>query len=99
MIVLGEVIEHLDDPKQILIKLSKLLNKNGVLWVTTPTNAPALDHVYLFKTKEEVFNLIKDSNLKINNWCAYFAEDVTEEIALKLKVTNLIGLFCENAEK
>lgn len=95
-IVLGEVIEHLDNPKQILEKLARLLNPNGILWLTTPTNSPALDHVYLFKTKEEVFSLVKDSGLTIVDSCSYFAEDMDEETALKNKITNLVGLFCKN---
>ncbi len=95
-IVLGEVLEHLDDPMGILVKLSKLLKKDGLLWITTPTNSPAIDHVYLFKTKEEVNKLISDSGLVTVDSCNFFAEDVTEEIALKNRVTNLVGLFCRN---
>ena len=95
-IVLGEVLEHLDEPKQILIKLSKLLNPGGLLWITTPTNSPALDHVYLFKNKEEVFKLITDSGLETVDSCNYFAEDMDEQTALKNKITNLVGLFCKN---
>jgi 2-polyprenyl-3-methyl-5-hydroxy-6-metoxy-1,4-benzoquinol methylase len=96
LILLGEVIEHLDKPKDILIKLSKLLNTNGVLWVTTPTNSPALDHVYLFNTKEEVIKLMQDSGLKVIDSCNFFAEDMDEEKAIKQRVTNLVGLFCKN---
>ena len=95
-IVLGEVLEHLDEPKQILIKLSKLLKPGGLLWITTPTNSPALDHVYLFKTKEEVLTLIIDSGLETVDSCNYFAEDMDEQTALKNKITNLVGLFCKN---
>jgi 2-polyprenyl-3-methyl-5-hydroxy-6-metoxy-1,4-benzoquinol methylase len=95
-IVLGEVLEHLDEPKQILIKLSKLLKPGGLLWITTPTNSPALDHVYLFKTKEEVLTLISDSGLETVDSCNYFAEDMDEQTALKNKITNLVGLFCKN---
>jgi 2-polyprenyl-3-methyl-5-hydroxy-6-metoxy-1,4-benzoquinol methylase len=95
-IVLGEVIEHLDKPKDILIKLSKLLNPGGLLWVTTPTNSPALDHVYLFKSREEVFELIEDSGLMIVESCHFFAEDLDEKTALKFKITDLVGLFCKN---
>ncbi len=95
-IVLGEVLEHLDEPKQILLKLSKLLNPGGFLWVTTPTNSPALDHVHLFTTKEEVLALMNESGLRTVHSCNYFAEDMTEEAALKNKITNLIGLFCQN---
>ena len=97
-IVLGEVLEHLDEPKQILRKLSKLLKPGGLLWLTTPTNAPALDHVYLFKTKEEVFDLIKDAGMETVGSCNYFAEDMDEATALRFKVTNLVGLFCKPDE-
>jgi 2-polyprenyl-3-methyl-5-hydroxy-6-metoxy-1,4-benzoquinol methylase len=93
-IVLGEVLEHLDKPQEILVKLSRLLSSNGILWITTPTNSPALDHVYLFKTKEEVISLIEACDLKVDASVNYFAEDVTEEIALERRITNLVGLFC-----
>lgn len=95
-IVLGEVIEHLDDPGAILMKLANLMHKEGLLWITTPTNSPALDHVYLFRDKEEVLTLIKNSGLDIVNSCNYFAEDMDEETALRNKVTNLVGLFAKN---
>jgi 2-polyprenyl-3-methyl-5-hydroxy-6-metoxy-1,4-benzoquinol methylase len=95
-VVLGEVLEHLDEPKQILIKLSKLLKPGGLLWLTTPTNSPALDHVYLFNNKEDVLELVFNSGLKTVDVCNYFAEDVDEQTALKNKITNLVGLFCKN---
>jgi 2-polyprenyl-3-methyl-5-hydroxy-6-metoxy-1,4-benzoquinol methylase len=94
-IVLGEVIEHLDHPKAILTKLSDLLSKDGLLWVTTPTNSPALDHVYLFNNKEEVIKLVEESGLEIVHDCSFYAEDVDEQTAIKNRVTNLIGLFCK----
>lgn len=93
-IVLGEVIEHLDNPKAILTKLSHLLTPDGLLWVTTPTNSPALDHVYLFRSKDEVIQLVEDAGLEIVNDCNFYAEDVDEETARKNKVTDLVGLFC-----
>ena len=94
-IVLGEVIEHLDDPKAILTKLSNLLAPGGLLWVTTPTNSPALDHVYLFRSKQEVIQLVEEAGLEIVNDCHFYAEDVDEETATKNKITNLVGLFCK----
>lgn len=96
-IVLGEVVEHLDNPKDILMKLSRLLKPEGYLWITTPTNSPALDHVYLFNNKEEVFALVEDSGLVTVDSCSYFAEDVDEKTANERKITNLVGLFCKTA--
>lgn len=99
LIILGEVLEHLDNPMEILKKISNLLSDNGVLWLTTPTNAPALDHVYLFKSKEDVMDLIKLSGFDVANLYGCYAEDVNEEIAKKNKVTQLIGAFCKKNKK
>jgi len=95
LIIIGEVIEHLDNPKEILKRLSDLLTDNGILWLTTPTNAPALDHVYLFRSKEDILNLIESSDLDVIDSFGYYAEDVTDEFAMKNKVTQLIGAFCK----
>ena len=62
------MLEHLDKPVEILKKLSDLLADNGVLWLTTPTNSPALDHVYLFRSKEDVTDLIKLSGFNVNDF-------------------------------
>jgi 2-polyprenyl-3-methyl-5-hydroxy-6-metoxy-1,4-benzoquinol methylase len=96
-IVLGEVIEHLDEPVKILKKLSNLLNEGGLIWITTPTNSPALDHVYLFKTKDEVFHLMSEAGIDVIDSCSYFAEDMDEETAIKNKITNLVGMFCKKS--
>lgn len=95
LIILGEILEHLDDPKLILTKLKKHLKVKGFLWITTPTNSPALDHVYLFKTKSEVLSLIEETGLVIVSSYSTFAEEVDEKIALKYKVTNLVSVLCK----
>ncbi len=94
-IVLGEILEHLDNPKEILLKLANLLNKDGMFWITTPTNSPAIDHVYLFNNKEEVLELVKSAGLEIVDSKSFIAEDVDEETANKKRITNLVGLFCK----
>ena len=94
-IIIGEVIEHLDKPQEILKKISNLLTEDGMVWITTPTNSPAIDHVYLFNSKEEVYQLMNASNLEVIETCNYLSEDVTEEFATKHKITDLVGLFCK----
>lgn len=98
-IVLGEILEHLDDPKSILIKLASLLKKDGVFWITTPTNSPAIDHVYLFKSKKDVFDLVQSAGLEIVDAGSFIAEDVDEDTADQKKITNLVGLFCKNVNE
>ena len=90
---MGEVLEHLDEPLLILNKLSSLLSENGYLWLTTPTNAPALDHVYLFRSRQEIIDLLEEADLQIVKDFGCFAEDVTEEMAIRFDISYLFGAF------
>ena len=49
-IVMGEVIEHVQSPASLLMKISKLLNGSGRAFLSTCVNCPAIDHVYHFHT-------------------------------------------------
>ncbi|NDP22084.1 MAG: methyltransferase [Paludibacter sp.] len=97
LIILGEVIEHLDNPSEILKTVSHLLTPKGILWVTTPTNAPAIDHIYLFNNKEEIIELIQNSDLQVITEKGFYSDDVSEEMARKMKVTQLICTFCRSS--
>lgn len=93
LIILGEVLEHLDEPLLILNKLHDLLTDNGYLWITTPTTAPALDHVYLFKSKEEIVELLQSADFTVTDEFGCFAEDVPAAIAHKFDISYLYGAF------
>lgn len=88
LIILGEILEHLDDPLSMLLRLKSMLIDGGYLWITVPTNAPAIDHVFLFKSKDGVFSLIKTAGLHVD---AHFDCQVEGD-------THLIGLFCYKNE-
>ena len=95
LIIFGEVLEHLDEPVTVLKKLIKYLSPNGYLWLTTPTNAPAIDHIYLFRSKDEIVELLIKSGLKVTNDFGCYAEDVPEEVAVKFDISYLYGAFCQ----
>lgn len=48
LVVMGEVLEHLDSPATMLATVSGCLATGGCLFVTTCANCPAIDHVYLY---------------------------------------------------
>lgn len=83
-IILGEVLEHLDYPKAILWQIRRMLADNGVLWITVPVKAPAIDHVYLFKTPRGVLSMIEKCGFKVKDSVVYKAD----------KMTSLVGAFC-----
>ena len=64
-ITMGEVIEHFEDPVPLLKKLKGLLSDQGRAFITTCSNCPAIDHVYLFNSVEEIRTMIRDCNFEI----------------------------------
>jgi 2-polyprenyl-3-methyl-5-hydroxy-6-metoxy-1,4-benzoquinol methylase len=86
-ITMGEVLEHVEDPLMLLKKLHSLLNPEGKLFITTPTNAPAIDHIYLFNNAEEIRVLIKSAGFEIESESCIYSEDVSAEVAEKYKVS------------
>ena len=67
--------------------IKTLLSDKGILWLTVPTNAPAIDHVYLFKNKEEIYDMIESSGLAIIDKFLFSVENTD---------TQLIGVYCKN---
>ena len=79
-ITLFHVIEHIKDPSQILLDLSKLLNDNGEMIIEVPNSQDAMitlydsdayqnfiywgQHLYIFN-EENLISLAKKSNLHL----------------------------------
>ncbi|WP_291950108.1 class I SAM-dependent methyltransferase [Campylobacter sp.] len=85
LIVIGEVLEHVENPLVFLQRSKELLNENGEIFATIPINAPAIDHIYLFSHYDEVFDMVKKADLKIKHYEYFMANDYSLEKALKFK--------------
>ncbi len=66
-IVAGEVLEHVDDPAGLLTRLGELLAPAGRIFITTCANCPAIDHVYLFESADEIRALMLDCGFVIES--------------------------------
>ncbi|NOW94984.1 bifunctional 2-polyprenyl-6-hydroxyphenol methylase/3-demethylubiquinol 3-O-methyltransferase UbiG [Mucilaginibacter sp. SG564] len=97
-ITLGEVLEHVEDPLKLLQKLKTLLSDEGILFFTTPTNAPAIDHIYLFNTVGEIQDIIKAAGFEIETERSLLSEEVSPERAAKLKIAILYGAFLKKSK-
>jgi len=97
-ITLGEVLEHVEKPLQLLLKIYHLLSDDGVLFFTTPTNAPAIDHIYLFNNVSEIQALVKAAGFEIESEKSFLSEDVSPEKAEKFKIAILYGAFVKKAK-
>ena len=87
-IVMGEVLEHVEQPGLFLRKIAELSGPDTHIYVTTCLNAPAIDHIYLFGTLSEVEDLAGDSGLVIADCCVtpYTGKSIEECEADRLPV-------------
>ncbi len=92
-ITMGEVIEHVEDPLSLLIKVHKLLASGGMAYITAPANAPTIDHIYLFNNADEVRAMLKQAGFKISSEKVQYAENATEEKARKFKIALMYAAF------
>ena len=86
-IVMGEVIEHVENPKSLLIQISKLLSKNGRAFLSTCVNCPMIDHVYHFHTVDEIRNMFKNCGLIIESEKVLPVEDMPMTEIINQKIT------------
>jgi len=85
-ITMGEVLEHVEEPLKLLTKLQSLLNENGRILITTPANAPMIDHIYLFTSVDHIRKILTDAGFNIISEMYAHAEDVTDEVAERFKI-------------
>lgn len=64
-ISMGEVLEHVNEADVFLARAEKLLSPDGLIFMTTCANCPALDHVYHFHNVKEIRELIAGAGLAI----------------------------------
>lgn len=92
-VTMGEVLEHVEDPLSLLQKVGDLLLKDGVCYITTPINAPMIDHIYLFNNEDEIRDLFKKANFEIIEERIVISEKITEKQAAKRKVPVMYAAF------
>lgn len=60
IIILGDVLEHIPSPSSILEKAYNLLNKEGVIWISTPNFESAFS--YIMKDKDPMWRVCEHLN-------------------------------------
>jgi 2-polyprenyl-3-methyl-5-hydroxy-6-metoxy-1,4-benzoquinol methylase len=79
-IVMGEVLEHVEQPELFLRRIAALARDDCFIFVTTCINAPAIDHIYLFRDLVEVKALFDSCGFRIRQQriCPHAGKSVEE---------------------
>ena len=96
-IAFSEVLEHLEEPKDALIILRRLLADNGRLFINAPVNSPAPDHLYLFETPEQMVNMIAAAGFVIESLRFAPCTGATLDSARKRKLSISVGVIARRA--
>lgn len=92
-IVMGEVLEHVEEPIVVLKKVYLLLNNEGKAFITTVVNSPAFDHIYLFSSIKSVVNMVEDAGFVVEDYICTSANNVAIEKAEKMKSSINIAMI------
>jgi len=92
-ITAGEIIEHLEDPLAFLKQLSRLLAPGGTVFLTTPVNAPMIDHIYLFNHVQEIRDLIAAAGFTIAMEKVAPSREVSERLLVQQKIPIMFAAF------
>jgi SAM-dependent methyltransferase len=86
-ITMGEVLEHVNFPEKLLRKLYDLLASDGRVFISTCVNAPAIDHVYHFKTVDEIVDMLHECGFDIEEERVLPVENLPMDVIVKKKIT------------
>ncbi len=87
LIIMGEVLEHVEQPHRLLQRLRELLAPGGKLFVSTCANCPAIDHVYQLDNVMQIRTLLTDSGFNIDWDLPLPVEDMPVDAAEVARVT------------
>lgn len=66
-IVMGEVLEHVEKPAAFLHRISELAAPSAHIFITTCINAPAVDHIYLFRSADDIEALFLEAGFTVHH--------------------------------
>lgn len=93
-VVASELLEHLEDPATALSRLRDVTRPGGRLFLNIPINSPAPDHIYLWRTPEEVYEFIMSKGLDITGFHTYPMTGMSEAQARAAELTMTCVAVC-----
>ena len=93
LIVISEVLEHLETPDAALRFLRSAIAEEGRIFINVPINSPSPDHLYLFSSPGDVATLIEDAGLQVERMELYATQGRAIEKALANRISVSAGVI------
>ncbi len=87
LVVLSEVLEHLEDPKSVMAPIRDLVARDGHVFINVPINSPSPDHLYLMETPDDARALLIDTGFEILREGFFATQGTALERALRNRVS------------
>lgn len=93
LIVISEVLEHLERPDVALGFLRDAVTETGRIFINVPLNSPSPDHIYLFSEPRDVQALVEQAGLRIDSLELFATQGKKIESALANRISVSAGVI------
>jgi len=97
LIVISEVLEHLETPDVALRFLREAITDDGRIFVNVPLNSPSPDHIYLLTTPDEVRSLVEGAGFRVESLEMFATQARSIESALANRISVSAGVIARPA--
>lgn len=97
LIVISEVLEHLETPAKALEFLRDCIAPDGRIFINVPLNSPSPDHIYLLSTPDEVRALVEGAGFVVEEMSLFATQAKRIESALENRISVSAGLLARPA--
>jgi 2-polyprenyl-3-methyl-5-hydroxy-6-metoxy-1,4-benzoquinol methylase len=97
LIVISEVLEHLERPDVALAFLRSALAEDGRIYISLPLNSPSPDHIYLFSTPDDVRTLVEGAGLRVESVEFFATQGRKLDRALANRISVSAGVIARRA--
>lgn len=97
VMVMGEVLEHVEDPGRFLAQSYKTTTDDTFFFLTTCINAPAIDHLYNPETIENLEELFNEHGFIVSDKCIIPRDGATLEQCEKERLAINVAYVLEKS--
>lgn len=87
-----EVLEHVPNPDEMLERIKKMTTEYAQIFVSTAINSPMPDHIYLFRSVQDVVDMVESHGFMIENKICAAANNIDLETAVQKELPITIAL-------